>query len=58
MAKKVLGEKYHVTQLIVLSPAQVAELLRAKVLVVRTGKNLMSESLCTKLCLGRRPRVA
>ncbi len=58
MAKRVIGTKYHVTQLIVLSPAQLAQLLRAKILYVRTGKNLMNEELCTKLCLGRRPRVA
>jgi hypothetical protein len=53
-----MSEKYHVTQLIQLSPAQLRELLRAKVLYVRVGSNVMSESLYTKIRLGNRPRVA
>lgn len=48
--------KVLVTELIVLSPAQLKELLRAKVLYVRTGMNLMSEEMYTEIRLGRRPK--
>ena len=53
-----MSQKHQVTQLIQLSPAQLRELLRAKVLYVRTGTNVMSEELYTKIRLGDRPRVA